>query len=195
LNFCKYEDAIDTFMPPSRRTGSEETKYCESNREAIAVEGHGRKHNAIASCKTINELCAIMNPRGRYYKLNMQNLVTGRQLTLEFRQHSGTSNYNKVVAWVRFCMAMVNNSARQPRPAALKEHEEAFDLLFDTVIQDLALKQFFLKRKMEIQTDEADGIGVGTKRIRDQTPSPTSVEQADSNSCCDGCAHGQTCSS
>jgi hypothetical protein len=116
-----------------------------------------------------------MNPTGRYYKVNLQNLATGRQPTIEFRQHSGTSNVEKISSWVRFCMTLVTNSARFKEPSALKKSrslEEQFDMLFEFVIKDRALQAIFRRRQTDV--------------IR---------EQAGAEACCDGCAHGGGCAS
>lgn len=146
LNFCKYEAIIDTLMPLSRR----DQTFCQSNSGSIPLSGNGKKHNAIASCRTLKDLCNLMNPQGRYYKMNMQNLKEKRQPTLEFRQHSSTSNYEKIISWVRFCMAMVHNSASEPRPSALVPGEDAFESLFDEVIQDLVLKDYYKRRQQNL---------------------------------------------
>lgn len=172
-NFVKYEDVIDTFMPPSRRSGSTESdQYFKSNKQAVAATNLSRKQK-IAACSTIEELGGLMNPTGRYYKLNLQNLVTGRQPTFEFRQHSGTTSFEKISAWVRFCMALVKNSAQMTEPLALKQSrsiEEQFDMLFDFVIKDRALRATFLARQAEVHQDDRTA-----------------------DACCDGCAHGEAC--
>ena len=145
LNFVKHEAAMDSFMPPSR-TGS---GYCRSNRTAVPGNTGGEKHAAIASCKTLAGLCELLNPgRVRYHKLNLQNLLKPNpsKPTIEFRQHSSTTNCDKIEAWVRFCTSLVARSSRE-RPAKLKHHEEAFDSLFDTAVEDLRLKDFYRKRR------------------------------------------------
>ena len=94
-----------------------------------------------------------MNHHGRYYKLNLQNMVTGRQSTIEFRQHSATMNYEKVGAWVRFCVAFCTNSAKLRPPTGFKEGssmDKMFQGLFSFVIKDRALRDFYDKRQMAL---------------------------------------------
>lgn len=175
-NFVKYEDAIDTFMAPSRRTGSTESKqYFKSNKNALRGENATNldRHNALASCTTIEELRNMINPTGRYYKLNLLNLVTKRQPTVEFLQHSATSNASKVNSWILFCMLLTANSINFPAPKSLKQSrtlDDQFEMLFQYVIKDRALKQYFIQRKSQVMT-ERDGA------------------------CCTGCSHGHKCSS
>jgi hypothetical protein len=154
-NYIKYESVIDTFMAPSRRKS--ESQFCQSNQSVVRGNTNSEKHQAIARCKSIAELAGVMNPgSSRYHKLNLQNLVTGRQTTLEFRQHSATSNYEKIMAWVRFCLTLVHQSIHQPRPSALKGSaafslKEQFELLFEQVIQDRKLQEYYSKRRMELE--------------------------------------------
>lgn len=178
-NFVKYEDVIDTFMPPSRRTGSAESnQYCKSNKEAVGdttTKSNLERNQTLVACGTTSELCSIMNPTGRYYKFNLQNLATGRQPTVEFRQHSGTSNFKKISAWVRLCMAIVTNSARFKEPSALKQSrtmEEQFDMLFDFVIKDGALRDTFHRRQTAVLREDARPAA-----------------------CCNGCSHNRGCDS
>lgn len=103
--FCKYEDAMDSFMPRSKRTGSDNSnRYFQSNARAISEDPSSiwTVHNCLERCTNTQSLTDVMNPYGRYYKLNLQNLKTGRQPTLEFRQHSSTTSYEKVGNWIRF---------------------------------------------------------------------------------------------
>ena len=96
---------MDSFMPPSRRNGSPECdNYFKSNRKSVQPVGatNKQRHVALSHCCNVATLARMMNEDGRYYKLNLQNLVTGRQPTIEFHQHSATLNYDKISAWVRF---------------------------------------------------------------------------------------------
>ena len=94
---------MDSFMPPSRRNGSHECDtYFRSNRASVYGDTNKQRHIRLANCCDIPTLAQHMNKDGRYYKLNLDNLVTGRQPTFEFRQHSATLNYKKISAWVRF---------------------------------------------------------------------------------------------
>jgi hypothetical protein len=173
-NFIKYEDAIDSFLPPSRRTGSSESdSYFKSNRDAISFSSSNsnrERHQALAKCQDVHALASMMNPEGRYFKLNLQNLVQGRQSTLEFRQHSATTDYPKVSAWVRFCVALVQHSAYVASPTSFKPGRSLdyqFDAMFHYVVKDRALRDFYRVRAAELRAGQP--------------------------SCCSGCAHGSMC--
>jgi len=181
-NFIKYEDVMDSFMPPSRRTGSPESdRYFQSNKASVdqhvgGISSNKKRHTALADCQDIASLAKLMNRSGRYYKLNLQNLVSGRQPTIEFRQHSATINYDKISAWVRFCVALVTNSARLASPKPFKQQDRdvkfCFDFLFSFVIKDRALHTFYKARCKELQSNPG----------------------SDNSPCCEECAHdGSSC--
>jgi len=176
--FCQIRRCNRHFMPPSRRTGSSESdQYFKSNRAAVGDKtvSNLTRNRTLSACGTTSELCRVMNPSGRYYKLNLQNLASGRQPTIEFRQHSGTSNFEKISTWVRFCMAIVTNSSQFKEPSALKKSrtlDEQLEMLFEYVIKDRALRDTFRLRQTAVLGDNSEA-----------------------EACCSGCAHGGTCAS
>ena len=172
--FIKYEEAMDAFMPPSRCNNT----FCKSNKAAVPGATNKLKHEALARCRSLEELCDKMNPSPgeRYYKLNLQNIKTGRQPTIEFRQHSATVSTEKILSWIRFCVLLVSNSARVKAPTPLKASRtqgEQVDMLFDYVIKDRYLARFYKDRRKQLRLEMRDG---------------------DQDYCCDGCSHGGGCS-
>eukprot|EP00545_Synedropsis_sp_CCMP1620_P002818 CAMPEP_0119003338 /NCGR_PEP_ID=MMETSP1176-20130426/504_1 /TAXON_ID=265551 /ORGANISM="Synedropsis recta cf, Strain CCMP1620" /LENGTH=480 /DNA_ID=CAMNT_0006954931 /DNA_START=18 /DNA_END=1460 /DNA_ORIENTATION=+ len=171
-NFIKYEAVMDSFMPRSRRDGSPECdQFFKSNRRSVnPVQFEPQQcHYTLANCYDLATLADLMNGDGRYYKLNLQNLVTGRQPTIEFRQHSATLNYEKISAWVRFCAAFVTNSARLATPTPFKASrnvEFQFESLFQYVIKDRALRNYYRVRRRLVAHETED------------------------SHCCSGCAEG-----
>mmetsp|Transcript_17313 Transcript_17313/g.25217 ORF Transcript_17313/g.25217 Transcript_17313/m.25217 type:complete len:210 (+) Transcript_17313:343-972(+) len=155
--FVKYEEVMDGFMPPSRRSGSKESdQYFQSNWQSVEDNilygrcSHREIPDALAEADDMDSLGSLMNANGRYYKLNLQNLVNGRQPTLEFRQHSATMSYEKVSAWVRFCIAFCHTSARLKAPTPFQQGrslEKKFDALFQYVVKDRAMRNFYSKRR------------------------------------------------
>jgi hypothetical protein len=175
-NFVKYEDVFDSLLPPSRRTKSPESnRFFQSNRDAIGYSSNSNRerHQALENCQgDITALASMMNPKGRYYKLNLQNLSTQRQLTLEFRQHSATVNYQNVSAWIRLCAAFVRNSACLAAPKPFQKGRTLdfqFNALFYYVIKDRALCEFYRVRAQELAE-------------------PPIIASLEDESCCTGCA-------
>ncbi|KAL3930547.1 MAG: hypothetical protein SGBAC_011714 [Bacillariaceae sp.] len=165
--FVKYEAVMDRFMPPSRRTGSQESdRYFASNRDFVHDQARSSnssssssRHRSIildtlANCgNDLDALVTVMNGTadgsGRYFKLNLQNLVTGRQPTIEFRQHSATFEYEKVRAWICFCVLLVHNAARLRAPSSFFSTttlDAQFQALFQYVIKDRALRDYYGER-------------------------------------------------
>ena len=103
-----------------------------------------------------------MNPDGRYYKLNLTNLTDGRQPTIEFRQHSSTTSYEKVGSWARFCFWFCEHSAKLVPPKPFRRgrsNDYQLNALFTYVIKDRALRDFYMQRArvLAIQDHDDDG--------------------------------------
>ena len=140
-NFIKYETVFDSFMPETLGE-----RFCKSNQQAIGYHTNRERHRALAKCESIAALVRMLNPAGRYYKLNLQNLVSGRQSTLEFRQHPATTDHQSVTYWIRLCVALVRNSAILAEPTPFNENRSLqfrFDALFFYVIKDRALRDIY----------------------------------------------------
>ena len=102
-NYLVLETSIDSVMPANRR-GSANT-YCRSlQRSRTLVEAERQ----LLAATTVPELSTAANGGCRYHKVNLQSFQ--RQGTLEFRQHSGTTNYEKISFWVKFLANLVDYS-------------------------------------------------------------------------------------
>ncbi len=95
LNYASFENQIDSFMPQSRRENN--NHYCKS---LIGYE------TRIKSASSMNQLINTFN--SRYFKLNLQSYT--RHNTLEFRQHSGTVEFEKISNWIIFLHNLVSYS-------------------------------------------------------------------------------------
>ena len=93
-NYQKIEKAVDSFMPTSRRANN--SRWCHS------LEGID-----FSACTTKNAIARAMN-YDRYYKVNA--IAYDRHKTIEFRQHSGTTDYEKISNWVMFLARLVEYS-------------------------------------------------------------------------------------
>jgi hypothetical protein len=98
FNYATLEQHIDAAMPESRRSNS----YCKSISPIIET-----KKAAINRASETNVLVSTVCPQ-RYYKVNLQSLT--RQQTIEFRQHSGSIEFDKISNWVLFCSRLVGIS-------------------------------------------------------------------------------------
>lgn len=93
-NYQMLEMAIDSFMPESRRGNN--NGYCKS-----------LANLSLNHCNTKRDMFEVT--ADRYYKVNMAPAYH-RHGTIEFRQHSGTTDYEKISHWVMFLAKLVEYS-------------------------------------------------------------------------------------
>ena len=104
-----YEGIIDGFMPVSRRRST--NVFCRSLASVSAT--------AITAATTVNGLAEAIRLASRageqrYHKLNLA--AFNRHRTVEFRQHSGTTDATKTAMWVSVCRKMVEAAKRTDLP-------------------------------------------------------------------------------
>ena len=155
-NWAKYEDAIDLFLPQSRRGNA--NRFCQSVRynDFLGPGTNKQVNDYIGACEDIYDLMECINPitaeddSGRYYKLNLR---TGNKNTIEFRAHSGTTDTEKLKRWINFVVAFVENSARNPEPLSFYDDRDAvhkFHRLFEWVVRGENMHRFYYGRALEL---------------------------------------------
>ena len=117
-----FQAEIDSVLPASRR----------NSRWAAPVWNNWTRSTMLArieQARTVQDLAYAIGTR--YSVMNLQKYV--RTGTLEFRQHSGTSEAKKALAWAKWCVAFVEaykdvNVLVQPAAAAAAETTVTLDL-------------------------------------------------------------------
>lgn len=100
-NYARCESIIDSFMPRSRR-GNNNT-YCTSLLQKYSSIEKTERY--IDACRTVNDLDTSINNGNRYKKVNLRSFF--RHGTVEFRQHSGTIEFEKISNWIAFLHSLV----------------------------------------------------------------------------------------
>ncbi|WKV22481.1 putative amidoligase enzyme [Bacillus phage vB_BceS-M2] len=149
--YNKHAEHIDATMPKSRRGSTQMNGdiygYCKpiSETELRAVRGA----NSVAEIKS------VFTGSARYRVINFQAYV--KYGTIEFRQHSGTVDFTKIMMWLRTTQALVATAAKKKsiKPmseTAKKRQTEAFS-------KELGLEYTFESiyardRKAELKREE-----------------------------------------
>lgn len=140
--YIKLEGALDTIMPPSRRSGNPMIRSVRGN-GCVDVEAVQRRIDELRRCRNpeevVNKINAGMN---RYHKLNLTNF-TGRG-TVEFRQHSGTIEAEKIIAWVKLTQNIVERAYEATTIRA--QGMDNFDIII-RFCPDRKTKAFYRKRQ------------------------------------------------
>lgn len=113
--YAAFETEIDRLHPESRRAN----QYCNrlngwaSWPESDFDNAPAAEHWSDAVRTFVSHLHRTGHGwSSRYHKVNLTSFLVHR--TVEFRQHSGTVEPAKVLAWVRFCVAFVESSRYRP---------------------------------------------------------------------------------
>lgn len=141
--YVKYEQAIDSFMPPSRRNNN----YCRPLTtiggaiQNIGMNGVGIKNVVEAkwhSWKNVKNLTQYSDyfGRSRYFKLNLQSFWSHG--TIEFRQHSGSFEFGKVCRWIELTGAMIAQVDNKMRVKNWRETQPTLESQLETMLGNMA---------------------------------------------------------
>lgn len=101
-SFTHLEDKFDEINPTSRRSNN--NHFCK-NVSSIANGNRTTAIQKINGATSISNLSSSVFNGGRYFKLNVQSFQ--RHGTVEFRQHSGTTQFSKIKNWILICGRLV----------------------------------------------------------------------------------------
>lgn len=110
--YIRYENTLDSILPESRRGTN--NQYCDTvrktsryNHNLITLESIAEVLEQIKKVKTIQDISNLYQG-DRYHKINIESYT--RHGTIEFRQHSGTIEYEKIANWIMLTNIMVERS-------------------------------------------------------------------------------------
>lgn len=98
INYARLENVIDDFMPKSRKDNN--CTYCKGYKNFRNFE---EKMERFSSLQQIDRFFG-----SRYYKINPKSYA--RHNTIEFRQHSGTVEFEKISNWLLFLHNLITFS-------------------------------------------------------------------------------------
>jgi len=110
--YALYEPGIDSLLPRSRRKNN--SHYAKTLRKKDNHVSFREYLNKLDEQDTIQEirnyvmLQDVMDCRTRYYKLNFEPYED--KGTVEFRQHSGTTDFEKIKNWILLGQAMIQRT-------------------------------------------------------------------------------------
>ena len=130
VNYMRLETAIESFLAPSRR--GLRAQWCDS------LRNHEQK--VLDATTKLAMRHALDN--NRYHRVNA-NAYAAHQ-TIEFRQHQGTTNYEKISHWVKFLAKLVEYSKDN-------RLQENIDRIEDIPFLTAAQKDYFTTRRGEFE--------------------------------------------
>lgn len=110
--YDKHSEHIDGIMPLSRRRAYQSdfgTRYCRPISES-QLEG-------LANATSVSDIRNVMH--SRYCVINFNSYV--KYGTIEFRQHSGSTDFAKLYNWIKITQQMVATSTQKKNVRPLSE--------------------------------------------------------------------------
>lgn len=137
--FLKYEGAFDLLVPESRRAN----RYCSSNIQFVRARGRDTLKAVFAEIDAAPDLHAVRGLlcNGRYMKLNLESFW--RHGSFEFRFHSGTTDPDKIVNWVKLLESFYARALRLAGKSIVAEAGTLPKLLKGTPTK---VREFYLAR-------------------------------------------------
>ena len=153
--FIKYEGWFDSIFPASRRNN----RFCKTVNNALVSMA------LAARVQEARELAIYANDR--YQKLNLCSLT--RYGTIEFRQHSGTTDPDKIVNWVLFLEKFIEASVGPAEISASTSYTRRTNRPYGEIREQLerngAAVRYAGGRKWEIRLSDGRQIFASTEQL------------------------------
>ncbi|MCL5991549.1 MAG: amidoligase family protein [Bacteroidetes bacterium] len=137
-NYAKLELHIDSFMAPSRRGSI--NQFCKS----LRVANFENKIDDVSNLEYMETGLRMIETKitggNRYFKLNSQSYW--RHKSVEFRQHAGTVQFEKIQNWIYFLARLIEYSKNA------EVRNETWETLKSFLSEDLM--SYFAGRKREL---------------------------------------------
>ena len=143
--YWRFEGTIDSMMPESRRGNN--NKYCRSVRTELGPNLKKFKGiKAMSRLKNffLNTPMPISQRDWKYCKLNWTSF--NRLGSVEFRQHSGSVEYNKLKHWIIFTSAIINRAAEDKNLFIPNNSTDNWERLNGCIDLPEDTKKYYLKR-------------------------------------------------
>lgn len=98
--YNKHNGHIDELFPASRRAVNQ-PRYCKGLSTYLMEQ--------VEACESIQQLRSVASDR--YYTLNFTAYV--KYGTMEFRQHAGSTDFDKIINWVRITQALISSAKKK----------------------------------------------------------------------------------
>jgi hypothetical protein len=153
--FIRYERFFDLILPESRRAN----RYAASLRKSASATGTtSTKAAEHAILKLMEVSCEEEMNRIALWDNHHARLADAREKhgTFEFRQHSGTTNAEKIVNWVRLVTAFVEVAKDKPALPFYSRKlsdEEEMEKFFETFAIARDLRAYYRKRHAALFKD------------------------------------------
>ena len=151
-----YEGVIDSMLPRSRRgnqngmissvnsvfQSESSEELCDFIENRIEPDSNGIGHSKDAPIEILSD----KSHSDRYCKLNLQ--AYKKYKTVEFRHHSGTVDYKKVIAWIELTQNFINYCNKN-RTRIQKNHVPSFIKLMLITKTRPEVKEHYTNRRIK----------------------------------------------
>ena len=141
INYSHFEHVIDRFVDNSRRLNR--NRYCRSIRGVV-------RRNEIWRGFSTDANPVVVNPQGKYHKLNCNTLRNHLRLpTIENRHHHGTVNPDAVANWTKLYLMIIHQSNLNGviDVRGTQRDSDARKQLFWQFIDNQDLKDYYTQRE------------------------------------------------
>lgn len=147
--YVKYEETIDSLLPRSRRGDS--NRFCKSLKKGTVKSTCA----VIDSKSTLSDIMHIWSHEDgwgdvvpdRYIKLNLSAYL--RHGTVEFRQHGGTVEFEKIMNWVLFTQGLVTRgmTAKVVKLKVPSKNDWIKSVMYQAGFMNKSTHKFYIERQ------------------------------------------------